>query len=376
VAGGLSDPAIAQRRPSPWSFIGGRLPMSVVRRICLFIAAVGLVAAIAAPTASAHDRRGASEQDRRGPVVTQLASFGDGSFTTGSTIGPDGALYVTDGSSGKVLRIDRRSGRITTYAEGLPIKAFATDIGGPVDVVFVGRTAYVLVTLVSGVVSGETGDEPFGDPDDINGIYRIERDGSFTVIADIGSWSADNPPETDIFIDTGVQYAMERYHGGFLVTDGHHNRVLRVGRNGSINEIATFGNVVPTGLEVTKHRVFITQLGPIPHEPEDGKVLALRRRSEPIEIASGASMLIDVERGPHGKLYAVSQGQWNGVGEGSPAFPDTGRLLIVKRDGSLKPVVDRRGQELVLDRPTSIEFVGHTAYVVSVDGKVYKIANL
>ena len=135
---------------------------------------------------------------------------------------------------------------------------------------------------------------------------------------------------------------MERYHGGFLVTDGHHNRVLRVGRNGSINEVATFGNVVPTGLEVTKHRVLLTQLGPIPHEPEDGKVLALRRRSEPIEIASGASMLIDVERGPHGKLYALSQGQWDGVGEGSPASPNTGRLVIVKRDGSLKPVVDRR----------------------------------
>ena len=91
-----------------------------------------------------------------------------------------------------MLRIDRRSGRVTTYAT-LPTKAFPTDIGGPVDVVFVGRTAYVLVTLVSGVVSGETGDEPFGDLNDKNGIYRIERDGSFTVIADIGSWSADNP---------------------------------------------------------------------------------------------------------------------------------------------------------------------------------------
>ena len=122
--------------------------MSVARRIVLFIAAVGLVATVVAPTASAHDRRG--------PVVTPLASFGDGSFVTGSTIGPDGALYVTDGSAGSVLRIDRRSGRVTTYATGLPTKAFATDIGGPVDVVFVGRTAYVLVTLVSGeIVGGE-----------------------------------------------------------------------------------------------------------------------------------------------------------------------------------------------------------------------------
>ena len=87
-------------------------------------------------------------------------------------------------------------------------------------------------------------------------------------------------------------------------------------------------------------------------------------------------MLVDVERGPGGKLYALSQGQWDGVGEGSPALPNTGRLAIVKRDGSLQPVVDRQGQELVLDRPTSMEFVGNTAYVLSVDGNVYKVANL
>jgi hypothetical protein len=30
----------------------------------------------------------------------------------------------------------------------------------------------------------------------------------------------------------------------------------------------------------------------------------------------------------------------------------------------------------VLDRPTSMELVGHTAYVVSVDGHVYKVSNL
>ena len=339
--------------------------MSVARRVVLFIAAVGLLVTVVAPAASAHGRRG--------PVVTPLAKFGDGTFVTGSTIGPDGALYVTDGSAGSVLRIDRRSGRVTTYAEGLPTKAIPNDVGGPVDVVFVGRTAYVLVTLVSGEFSDGTA---FGDANDKNGIYRLERDGGFTLVADIGGWSVDNPPGAAFFVDTGLQYAMERYHGGFLVTDGHHNRVLWVERDGTINEVATFVNVVPTGLEVVKGRVFITQAGPIPHDAEDGKVVALRRGSDPIEVASGASMLVDVERGPRGKLYALSQGQWDGVGEGSPALPNTGRLVIVKRDGSLKPVVDRHGQELVLDRPTSIEFVGNTAYVVSVDGNVYKVANL
>jgi hypothetical protein len=339
--------------------------MDVVRRIGLLMAAVGLAVAVAAPTVGAHDRGG--------PVVTRLAEFGSDDFVVGSTIGPDGALYVTDGVAGAVLRIDLRSGQVAPYAGGLPPKAFpGGDIGGPVDVAFAGHRPYVLVTLVSGAILGE----PFGDPEAKNGLYRIERDGSNTLVADLGQWSVENPPEPAFFVDTGVQFALEPYRGGFLVTDGHHNRVLWVDRHGSIHEFATFGNVVPTGLETAFGRVFVTQLGPIPHRPEDGKVVALRGGREPREVASGASMLIDVERGPHGKLYALSQGQWDGVGEGSRALPNTGRLVVVGRDGNLTPVVDARGQELVLDRPTSVEFVGDTAYVLSVTGDVYRVDGL
>ncbi len=339
--------------------------MPVVRRIGLFIAAAGLAAVVAAPMVSAHDRSG--------PVVTRLAEFGNDDFVTGSTIGPGGALYVTDGVAGAVLRIDRRSGRVTPYADGLPPKAFpGLDIGGPVDVAFAGRTAYVLVTLVSGSIFGE----PFGDPEAENGLYRIERDGSNTLVADLGQWSIDNPPDPEFFVDTGVHFALEPYRGGFLVTDGHHNRVLWVGRHGWIHELATFGNVVPTGLEAAFGSVFVTQMGPIPHDPEDGRVVALRSGREPREVADGASMLIDVEQGPHGRLYGLSQGQWDGVGEGSRAEPDTGRLVVVGRHGDLTPVVDRRGRELVLDRPTSVEFVGGTAYVVSVTGDVYRVDGL
>jgi hypothetical protein len=339
--------------------------MAFVRRITLFIAVAGLVMAVVAPAVSAHDRKG--------PVVTPLAEFGSDDFVLGSTIGPDRALYVTDGVAGSVLRIDRRSGHVATYAEGLPPKAFpGMDIGGPVDVAFAGRKAYVLVTLVS----GKFGDEPFGDPAVTNGLYRIERDGSNTLVADLGQWSVDNPPVPAFFVDTGVQFALEPYGGGFLVTDGHHNRVLWVSRRGSIHEVATFGNVVPTGLETAFGHVFMTELGPIPHNPEDGKVIALRAGREPREVASGARMLIDVEQGPRGKLYALSQGQWDGVGEGSRALMNTGRLLVVGRHGELTPVVDRRGNELVLDRPTSVEFVGSTAYVLSVTGVVYRVDGL
>ena len=80
-----------------------------------------------------------------------------------------------------------------------------------------------------------------------------------------------NPPATDFFIASGVQYALEKYRGGFLVTDGHHNRVLRVTRAGDISQTIAFGNIVPTGLEVRGKTIYMGQAGPIPHLPRTAR---------------------------------------------------------------------------------------------------------
>jgi hypothetical protein len=145
--------------------------------------------------------------------------------------------------------------------------------------------------------------------------------------------------------------------------------------DGHISQFATFGNVVPTGLEVAGNRVLVSQAGPVPHRPDDGRIQALSRRDAPREVARGASLLVDVEFGPRHQLYGLSQGQWDGVMEGSPALPNTGRLDTVE-DGALMPVTDASGTPLVLDRPTSVDFVGHNGYVVSLTGDVYTVTGL
>ena len=274
----------------------------------------------------------------------------------GSTIGPDGALYVTDGSAGKVRRIDRRSGRVTTYAKGLPKKAFATDIGGPVDIVFVGRTACVLVTLVSGEIVGVPGAGPFGDANDKNGIYRIERDGGNTLIADIGSWSVDNPQKRVSSSTLAWQYAMERYHGGFLVTDGPQP-VIGVKKDGSIKEVATFGNVGrPAGSNQTPRLHHPAR--PIPHEPEDGKVLARIENRTPPRSPAGRACYRRRAGTARQALRTVT-GSMGHVGEGSPVS-EHGRLLIVKRDGSLKRSLTAAERSWYSIGLTSMEFVRDT----------------
>jgi hypothetical protein len=326
------------------------------------LAVVAVVALALPSTASA-------KKHPKPPVVSELATFAAPGCASGcgsgSTIGPDKALYVTDGPTGRVLRVDPNTGAITTFASGLPPAIPEVGIGGAMDVVFLRGTAYVLVTLVGPGV---------GQPGVIAGIYRIEEDGTATAIADIGAWSIEHPPATDFFVPSGVQYAMETFRGGFLVTDGHHNRVLRVTRHGDISELIAFGNIVPTGLEVHGRTSYMGQAGPIPHLPQDGKVVRFTPRSPATEVASGASLIVDVEFGRGRHLYALSQGIWDlppiPENEGAPASPNTGRLLRVTKDGGFASVVEG------LDRPTSVDFIGRTAFVITLTGKVIKIENV
>jgi sugar lactone lactonase YvrE len=333
-----------------------RTSLLKTNQYCIGVAVMVLALILPAATAAAGHR-----SDPPGEPTAVLLSDGLAGGS-GSTVGPGHDIYVTEGLAGRVSRIDPDTGEKTTYATGLPAALPSVGIGGAMDVEFLGKTAYVLVTLVGSDLGGN----------DTVGIYRVDGPNSFTVIADIGTFSLANPPTTSFFIPTGVQYALESYRGGFLVTDGHHNRVLRVTLDGQITEVKTFGNIVPTGMALRGGKVYMTEAGPVPHLPENGKIVSFRPSSPPVkEVASGARLLVDVEIGRGGALYALSQGFFTpGNPEGSPAEPDTGALVRVDKNGSFTTVIEG------LDQPTSFEFVGDTAYVVGLPGEIWRIENV
>lgn len=288
-------------------------------------------------------------------ATSSLLSSGLGG-ASGSAIGPGGALYVTEGAPGKLSKVDRNTGAVTTVASGLPTAII--PIGGPMDVAFIGSTAYVLLALVGSDLGGSH----------VNGIYRVDGPNSFTVIADIGAWSVANPPQTPFDLPMGVQYAIEPFRGGFLVTDGHHNRVLWVTLGGRITELITFGNIVPTGLAVSGNTVYVSLAGPIPHLPADGKVVAFEANSAAVtQVAAGAPLLVDVEFGRGRDLFALSQGSWAGAFPGDSATPNTGALVKVNANGTFSMVIGG------LNLPTSVEIVGDTAYVVTLTGDIWKV---
>ena len=306
------------------------------------------VAISTSPTTTAELRGSKSSE-----AELLVSGLGD---TSGSTVGPDGALYVTHGSTGSITRVDPRTGRTRTFATGLPPSIIG--LGGVMDVAFIGKTAYALVTLVGSDVMGS----------DVVGIYRVDGPSQFEPIADIGAFALSNPPRTPFDVPTGLQFALDIYRGGFLVTDGHHNRVLRVTLDGRIREFAGFDNIVPTGLAVAGEWVLMAQAGPVPHLPEAGKIVLLRPNIFfGREVASGASLLVDVEFGP-GALYALSQGEFPAGGDpANPALPNTGALVKANWNGTFTVIADG------LDRPTSLEFIGRFAYVITLTGEVWKI---
>jgi hypothetical protein len=285
----------------------------------------------------------------------------------GSTVGPDGALYVTAPLDGAIWRVNPKTGAHTSFATGLPMRN--PDLfyigSGVVDVAFRGHTAYALVTGVAPDLGGN----------DTVGIYRMIGPDSFTVIADLGAWSTAHPPVPEFFVPSGFQYAFEPYRDGFIVTDGHHNRILYVTLGGEVTEVMAFEDVVPTGLAVRGNTIYFTQAGPIPHLPADAKLMALSPKPAiAAEIASAAGLdvglFVDVEFGPWNALFVLAQGMWDGPFEGAPAQPNTGALLNLKPNGTFNVLADG------LNQPTSMEFIGSNAYIVSLAGEVWKIGNV
>ena len=279
----------------------------------------------------------------------------------GSTVGPDGALYVTEPATGRILRVNPRTGSTTTFASGLPPSVIG--LGGVMDVAFIGRTricardAGRVRTSAAAAWSAST---------------------AWTVRTSSRSWptSATSPsrirrrPPLTCRRDCNTRWRC--IDGGFLVTDGHHNRVLQVALNGRCSEVIGFDNIVPTGLAPSGPLVLMAQAGPVPHLPEDGRIVAfLPRFPFALEIASGARLLVDVEAGPVHALYGLSQGEFPvGSPPAAPALPNTGALVKVTHDGTFTVVTSG------LNQPTSLEIIGDTAYVVSLAGEIWKIGNV
>jgi len=89
------------------------------------------------------------------------------------------------------------------------------------------------------------------------------------------------------------------------------------------------------------------------------------------DVASGYSLLVDVDVGRCGAVYALSQGDSPAdVPAGAPALPNSGELLRVNDNGTFSVVAD------ALNLPTSVDVVKDTAFIVALGGEVWKVTGV
>jgi sugar lactone lactonase YvrE len=307
----------------------------------------------------------------------------------GMKIGPDGMIYVAEagsagdkkitnssgdsmsGPTGRISKIDPVTGVRTTVVEKLPSNSGFFGPVGAADVAFLGTQLYYLQTA---------GGAAFGFPDNPTGVYRVNKDGTAKLVADIGAFNDEHPVTFLGVVPGGNPFAIAVFDGDFYVTDGNFNRVLHITPDGKIDVISSFENVVPTGISGRSGGpLYVAVLGPGPWLPSDGRVYQVGVPTGAVtEIANGVSSMIDVEVGPGGQLYALSFGDF-GPGADDPPWT-RGSAKLVKVDAAthtLTPIAT--GFSL----STALTFSGDTAYVTNygvsrpgAPGEIWKIDNV
>jgi hypothetical protein len=145
--------------------------------------------------------------------------------------------------------------------------------------------------------------------------------------------------------------------------------------DGTVSQVIQFGDIVPTGLAVQGNTIYMAEAGPVPHLPQNGKIVSFEPGSSAVtEVAHGAPLLVDVERGRGQTLFGLAQGSFPCGADpscaGSPASHDTGSLVRANSDGTFTTIADE------LDQPSSLEIIGNTAYVVTLGGGIWKIEDI
>jgi hypothetical protein len=252
---------------------------------------------------------------------------------------------------GRISRIDRK-GNVSMVVDALPSSqtspALGSLVSGVSSVQFIGHKLY-------GLLAGAGCSH--GVPTVPNGVFKVDKNGGWNIIADLSAFQAANPvaqPDDEDFEPDGTWYSMAAAGGALYPMDSNHGELDKVTRSGKISRVvdisAQLGHVVPTAITLGpgKHKArgwkhhhrtpnfYIANLGVF--GPEDGTVpnesvwklgndLKLKQRGVGLEQVLGL-----VFRG--GKLYALEMSNT----PGGP-MPGTGAIVQVGPKGPKKTIV-------------------------------------
>lgn len=302
---------------------------------------------LGAPAIAAQD---ASPVSTGGAIAVLAAGLDN---PRGFAWGPDGTLYLALAGTGGETRIPVAEGftgrigltsSVVTVADGCTapvvqgLVSFLWEepgwVWGAMDVAVLNGELYV---LVSGAGPSNL------SPSSFSGVFRIDDDGTMTLIGDVTTWLPDNPPAfipPDYGTD-GSLFDLEAAGDALLLSEAVGGQLLRVDPDGTISSVADLseGHLVPTGIAVDDDgNAYVGFETTPPYEDGSSKVVKVTPDGAVSDHWTGLTAVTDVAFGPDGALYAAEMA--TGDPDAEPYLtPNSGRIVRMTGPDSQEPVV-------------------------------------
>jgi plastocyanin len=263
-----------------------------------------------------------------GTLFVALAGSGGTSPATENAPTTQAIGPFMGGPTGAVASIDA-TGCPVAVATGLP--STADGIGsvlGADDVAILGDQLYAAV---------DGGGPVHGNADAPSGVYRLNADGSSTLVADLSAWRRANPvanPPADLDPDAaGYTVVADPTSNLLWVGDPNSGQVLSVTPDGAITSIADLsaGHPVPTRYTLDPNGgIYVGTLTAAPFADGTAKVMHVAADGTVTDVWTGLTTVTGVAVGPDGTLYAIEMSTGNTT---EPPFLVPGSGKLVKQTG-------------------------------------------